>query len=162
SKFKLMIKLAFFNSSVSWGGGEKWHMESAIHFAGLPNYKVYVFGAPNSELKKKLALHSQIYFIDFPVTNRSFLNPLKVNRLKSILQSLDLDILIINGSADLKIAAYASHLAGTKRIIYRRGSAIPIKNNAVNRYLFKHCITDVLANSQDTKLTINMRFSQMF
>lgn len=157
-----MIKLAFFNSSVSWGGGEKWHMESALHFAALPNYDVFVFGAPDSELKKRLAHYPQITYIDFAVSNRSFLNPIKVNRLKSIFNTLSFDILIINGSADFKIAAYAGHLSGTKRIIYRRGSAIPIKNSAVNRYLFKNCISDVLANSQETKRTINMRFAAMF
>lgn len=157
-----MIKLAFFNSSISWGGGEKWHMESALHFARLPNYKVFVFGDPNSELKKRIASHPHITYIDFAVSNRSFLNPIKVNRLKSIFNTLSLDILVVNGSADIKIAAYAGHLSGTERIIYRRGSAIPIKNSAVNRYLFKNCISDVLANSQETKKTINMKYSQMF
>ncbi len=157
-----MIKLAFFNSSISWGGGEKWHMDAAVHFAALPNYEVFVFGAPESELKKRLASYPQITYIDFSVSNRSFLNPIKVNRLKTIFLSLTLDILVINGSADIKIAAYAGHLSDIKRIIYRRGSAIPIKNSAVNRYLFKHCISDVLANSEETKRTINMRFTTMF
>jgi len=157
-----MRRLAFFNSSKSWGGGEKWHMETALHFAARPDYEIFVFGSPRSELKKRLVPHPQIHYIDFTVTNRSFLNPIKINHLRSLFNKLQLDILIVNGSADMKIAAYAGRLAGIKRVIYRRGSAIPIKNSAVNRYLFKNCISDVLANSQETKRTINMCFSSMF
>src|SRR5690606_12329236 len=157
-----MRRLAFFNSSKSWGGGEKWHMETALHFAARPRYEIFVFGSPRSELKKRVVPHPQIHYIDFTVTNRSFLNQIKINHLRSLLNKLQLDILIVNGSADMKIAAYAGRLAGIKRVIYRRGSAIPIKNSAVNRYLFKNCISDVLANSQETKRTINMCFSSMF
>lgn len=157
-----MIRLAFFNSSKSWGGGEKWHMEAALHFATLPGYQVFVFGTPDSELKKRLATHPQISYIDFAVSNRSFLNPIKINHLRSLFSKLTLDIVIINGSADMKIAAHAGRLAGIKRIIYRRGLPVALKNNIVNRLLFKYCITEVLTNSIETKKTINRKYAQMF
>lgn len=157
-----MIKLAFFNSSQSWGGGEKWHMESALYFSSLPNYQVFVFGAPDSELKKRINDHSHIKFIDFAVSNRSFLNPFKIRKLRTLFSDILLDILIINGSADMKIAAHAAHLAGIKRIIYRRGLAVDLKNNFINRFMLKNYVTEILANSIETKNTINRNNPKMF
>lgn len=29
------MRIGFFNSIETWGGGEKWHFESAVHFAKL-------------------------------------------------------------------------------------------------------------------------------
>lgn len=157
-----MIKLAFFNSSRSWGGGEKWHMESALYFSSHPNYQVFVFGSPDSELKKRINSHPQINFIDFAVSNRSFLNPFKISRLSSLFNDLLLDILIINGSADMKLAAHAAHLAGVKRIIYRRGLAVALRNSFVNRFMLKNYVTEILANSIETKNTINRNNPKMF
>jgi len=48
------------------------------------------------------------------------------------------------------------------RVIYRRGSAIPIKNSFINRYFFKHILTEVLANSEATKKTINEKNESLF
>jgi len=45
-------------------------------------------------------------------------------------------------------------MAGVPKIIYRRGSAIPIRNSLINRYLFRRVITKIVANSQETKRTI--------
>jgi glycosyltransferase involved in cell wall biosynthesis len=53
-------------------------------------------------------------------------------------------------------------MAGVKRIIYRRGSAIPIRNTFLNRILFKHILTDVIANSEATKETINQNNPNLF
>ena len=48
----------------------------------------------------------------------------------------------------------AAKLARIPRIVYRRGSAKPIKNSILNRFLFKDIITHLLANSDKTKQTI--------
>src|SRR5690606_42159035 len=96
------------------------------------------------------------------VTGTSFLNPIKVQRLKRIVKQANLDTLIINLPNDLKIAAFAGKLAGVKKIIYRRGSAIPIRNSLMNRFTFKNWVTDVLANSQATKRTILQHNASLF
>jgi glycosyltransferase involved in cell wall biosynthesis len=64
------------------------------------------------------------------------------------------DVIVMNFSKDLKFAAPAAKWAKIPKIVYRRGSAIPIKNSFLNRYLFHNCLTDVLANSEATKQTI--------
>jgi glycosyltransferase involved in cell wall biosynthesis len=68
----------------------------------------------------------------------------------------------MNLSRDVKIAGPSAKRAGIHRIIYRRGSAIPIKNNLLNRYIFKNIVTEFLANSQATKKTINQNNTHLF
>jgi glycosyltransferase involved in cell wall biosynthesis len=61
---------------------------------------------------------------------------------------------VLNLPSDLKAGGIAAKLAGVERIIYRRGSAKPIKNTPFNRYLFRGIIDCVIANSQATRNTI--------
>lgn len=153
--------IGFFNSVISWGGGEKWHYEAANYFADK-GYSVYFFTSENSVLYKKLSDHKNIKVISVRITGTSFLNPLKINRIKRVLREASLDALIINLPNDLKLAALAGKLAGVKKIIYRRGSAIPIRNSLMNRFIFRNWVTDVLANSQATKRTILQHNASLF
>lgn len=143
--------ICFFNSAKTWGGGEKWHYETAL-FLQQSGYKVLFVAGTNSVLQKKLA--GKLPCISLPVGNLSFLNPLKVIRLKKIFEDHRVGTILINLSADLKLAGLAAKSAGVGRIIYRRGSAIPVKNNFINRFYFSKILTDVLANSEATKKTV--------
>lgn len=155
------MKIAFFNSIATWGGGEKWHFDASVYFASQ-GHQVYFFGAPNGSIAQKLTSYKAVKFIPTTLSNTSFLNPLKLNSLKQSFKSLDLDIVIINHPGDLKIAAHAAHLADVPHIIYRRGSAIAIKDRFLNRYIFKNWVTGILANSQATKQTINALNANLF
>src|SRR5690606_28849219 len=125
-------------------------------------YSVYFFTSENSVLHKKLIDHKNIHVELVRITGTSFLNPAKVNRIKRILRRANLSALIINLPNDLKLAAFAGKLAGVKKIIYRRGSAIPIRNSLMNRFTFRNWVTDVLANSQATKRTILQHNASLF
>jgi glycosyltransferase involved in cell wall biosynthesis len=144
--------ICFFNTAVAWGGGEKWHFETSsyLHQKG---YEVLVFAHPKSALLKKLK-ETSIPNIPITISNLSFLNPFKRNRLKKELHKHHIDTIVMNLSRDVKIAGPCAKSAGVKRIIYRRGSAIPIKNTFLNRHYFKNVLTDVLANSDATKKTV--------
>lgn len=155
------MKIAFFNSTTFWGGGEKWHYETAVSFAAM-NHQVYFFGNPQGRIYDKLKLHSTIKFMPVHLSNLSFLNPIKITQLTKVLKREQIEVIIINHPGDLKIAAHAAHKANVKRIIYRRGSAIPIKNRFLNRYIFKNWVTDILANSQATKKTILQNNPDLF
>ncbi len=148
--------VCFFNSAKVWGGGEKWHFEMAteMHKQG---YKVIVFSNKNSALLKKLQTFN-IKVFPINVSNFSFANPLKIREIANILKEYDVSHIIINLSADLKLAGLAAKFAKVKHIIYRRGSAIPIKNSISNRYIFKNIVTNVIANTEATKRTINQNF----
>lgn len=155
------MTIAFFNSIPTWGGGEKWHFETSVYFAEK-GYDVYFYANPNGVLAKKLKDFPAVKVIPVSLGNLSFINPVKILKLKNSFSKFKIDLLIINHPGDLKIAAHAANLAGVKRIIYRRGSAIAIKNRVLNRYIFKNWVTDILANSNETKNTILEKNPNLF
>jgi glycosyltransferase involved in cell wall biosynthesis len=144
--------ICFFNTTRSWGGGEKWHFDMAarLHSDGIA---VTAVTHTRSALRKKFEQQG-INTFWFNISNLSFLNPIKILRLKNFFVQKQIKTLVLNLPADLKVAGVAAKLAGIERIIYRRGSAIPIRNSPINRLLFGKVITDVLVNSNETKRTI--------
>ena len=144
--------ICFFNSTPAWGGGEKWHFEfsSSLSQNGHP---VIVFTNTSGELRRRV-IKSGIPAFGIRVHKLSFLNPLKILSIARVLKREGVRLIIMNLSADMKVAGMAAKLAGVKRIIYRRGSAIPIRNSFINRFLFRKVLDEVLANSYETKRTI--------
>ena len=61
----------------------------------------------------------------------------------------------------MKLGGIAAKIAGVPRIVYRRGLAVPIKNRWTNRFLFKHVLTHIIANSEETKRTILANLSHI-
>ncbi len=154
------MKIAFFNSTKAWGGGEKWHFEISLAL-GEKGFQTVVFTNRKSKLYNCLSKTNQKVY-NIKISNLSFLNPFKIVLLKRIFQQEKIDSIILNLSADLKVAGIAARLAGTRRIIYRRGSAIPIRNTWLNRYIFKNVVTDIIANSEETKRTVGKNNIHLF
>ena len=152
--------ICFFNSSKTWGGGEKWHHDMALGING-PEFAAFVMAGKNSELSRRLE-NAGLAFKTLAVSNISFLNPIKLYQTYRILKTANIHTIIINLSEDLKIAGPAAKLAGIKYIIYRRGSAIPVKNSFTNRFLFRHVLTGIIANSEQTKKTILANNPELF
>ena len=144
--------ICFLNTAIAWGGGEKWHFEVSqyLHSKG---HSVLVVAHEKSVLLERLK-NSKVPYQKTSISNLSFLNPIKRWQLRLLFKRYEIDTLVLNLSRDVKIAAPTAKSIGVKRIIYRRGSAIPIKNNFFNRYLFRHKLTDILANSIATKKTV--------
>jgi len=155
-----MQNICFFNTAKAWGGGEKWHLEIST-FLHRKGYAVIVFAHVKSELIKRLK-ENKVPCIGISISNLSFINPVQHLKLTSKFLELNISTIILNLSSDVKIAGFCAKKAGIKRIIYRRGSAIPIKNSFLNRYYFKNVLTDVLANSLATKKTINANNKALF
>ncbi|MCF8377994.1 MAG: glycosyltransferase [Bacteroidales bacterium] len=151
--------ICFFNSVKTWGGGEKWHFEMAnrLHLKGK---SVRIFTNHKSELKTRTN-ESAIPISSIRINNLSFLNPYKIIKLAIIFRKLKVRVIIMNLSADLKVAGIAAKLAGIPHIIYRRGSAIPIRNSILNRFLFRKVVHQVIANSNETQRTILSRNPKM-
>ncbi len=155
-----MKRICFINSVKTWGGGEKWHFEASTYMH-KKGYDVLVITNKKSELYNKLK-NTNITSVGIKINNFSFLNPFKINTLKKILKQHNIDTIVINLSEDLKLGGLASKRAGVKKIIYRRGSAIPIKNSFLNRYYFKNIVTDIIANSEATKRTVLENNNKLF
>jgi len=161
SKLKIMMleksvveksRICFVNSMRSWGGGEKWHFDVS---RGLytKGYDILLVSSSGSELNKR-ALINNIPVLTICISNLSFINPVKIFQVYRMLKKEKIRTLIINQSKDLKLFGIAGKLARLKHIIYRRGSALPIRNTVLNRFLFRKIITDIIANSKETRRTI--------
>lgn len=153
-------RVCFFNSSRTWGGGEKWHFDSSLSLKedGEP---VLLVSNPGSELSRKAAA-AGIPLHQITINKASFLNPFKIYTIAKLLRRQRVAKIILNLPADLKAAGIAAKLAGVREIIYRRGSAIPIRNSFLNRFLFRRVVTGIIANSEETKRTVLARNSRLF
>lgn len=152
--------ICFFNGTPTWGGGEKWYFEMACRLRDL-NYKIVAAANTNSDLLVKLRVKG-IPTYSISLGNLSFLNPAKIFRLYLFFRRSQVKTLIINLSSDLKVAGIAAKIAGVKNVIYRRGSAIPIRDTFLNRFIFGHLVTYVIANSEETRRTIVLNNPEIF
>jgi len=128
----------------------------------LKKVRVTVITNIKSKLYEKLALQEQINLVQLKISNLSFLNPFCIIMLTRILKKINPRTIIINLPSDLKIIGTASIIKKTKNIIYRRGSAIPIKNSLSNRILFRKVVTHIIVNSLATKKTILQNNTSLF
>lgn len=144
--------ICFFNTARAWGGGEKWHFDMATRLQA-DGFEVLAVTHTRSELGKRLKARG-LEPVTVDLSNASFLSVCMVRRLRCLFTEHRVGTIILNLPADLKAAGMAARLAGVPRIIYRRGSAIPVRNSFFNRFLFRYIITDVLVNSRATQSTI--------
>jgi len=145
-----MTKICFVNSCKAWGGGEKWHFETALEMAMQPA-DVFVFANKNGDLYQRLKPLHQIKLYSLDVSNLSFLNIFKLLYLAIVLKKNNIEVVVLGLSSDVKLAGIAAKLAGIKKIIYRRGLPLPVKNTLINQFIFSKILTDVIVNSHDVK-----------
>jgi glycosyltransferase involved in cell wall biosynthesis len=144
--------ICFFNSTSSWGGGEKWHYDISTRLSYKGNEVIVITNEKSGLYNRVFQTRLKLYSIR--ITNSSFLNPFKIFELANILRKEKVKSIIVNLPADLKVGGIAAKIAGVKEIIYRRGSAIPIRNSLLNRLIFRKIVTKIIANSEETKRTI--------
>lgn len=144
--------ICLFNSCKSWGGGEKWHYETAFRLVGR-GYNVIVCCRPKSEIYKRLR-DSRLKCKKFRIYNLSFLDLILFVRLYRFFRKNRIYTVILGLPSDVKAVGIAAKLAGVHNIIYRRGTPLPIHNNILNRLLFKKVITCIIANSDEVKRQI--------
>lgn len=144
--------ICLFNSCKTWGGGEKWHYETAFRLSER-GYNVIVYCRKNSELYKRLR-DSRIKTVNVRIYNLSFLDLFLFWRLLFLFKAQKTYTIILGLPSDVKAVSIAAKIAGVKNIIYRRGTPLPIHNNFFNRFLFKRVITNIIANSDEVKKKI--------
>ena len=144
--------ICFFNTTSSWGGGEKWHLEMSRCLLQR-GYKVKLVAGPGSELYHQ-ALDAGIPVTGIRVSAADLLNPFKIRFLVNYFRRNEVNTIIINDPRDLKVGGLAGRRAGVQHILYRRGSAIAIRNTFLNRWIFKQVVDGVIANSRQTAHTI--------
>lgn len=147
--------ILFFNTNRAWGGGEKWHFEMAQSLQNR-HYPVHVFAAANSALLEK-CLQAGLPVSAVRCGKQSYLNPLKVREITKKIAALQAETVILNLPADMKCGGLAAKKAGVRNILYRRGTALPVKPHLINKFFFRNILSGVIANSKETKSLINKR-----
>lgn len=142
--------ICFFNSNKAWGGGEKWHFDNAL-LARDKGYHVCVVTNRVSALADRLADQSGITLLRTHIGNLSFLNPITLLRLVRFYRSNAVNAVVMALPSDMKAGGIAAKLAGVRDIIYRRGIAVPVKANILNKLLFFSVITKLIVNSDETR-----------
>ena len=147
-----MKTLCFFNSCRAWGGGEKWHYLAA-RWCRQRGYDVLVITNTQSELAQRLIAEG-LTVRQIRISNLSFLNPFKIWRVFSLLKGFQVNTLFLNLPSDAKVAGAAAKIAGIPQVFYRRGMARPVRNSWLNRVIFRHFLTGIIANSHEIRRTI--------
>ena len=152
--------LCFMNCSRSWGGGEKWHLDAAVGMQARGR-RVVVVADPNGAFRQRLD-KTQVKLFPLSAGNASWLNLLKLWKLRGFFLRNRVHTVVMNSPTELKLGGVAAKAAGVHRIVYRRGSALPVGNNALNRFLFGRVLTDVIVNSEATRSTMLARNPHLF
>ncbi len=159
SVYKEDIKgsVCFFNTNREWGGGEKWSLTVAKEM-NKKGHNVIVLANKGSELLRRSA-KAGLNTVRLNMRTTSFLNPFLMLRIKNIYRANNVRVVFLNLSIDLKTGGKMARLSGVPKIIYRRGMAKPIRGSRLNRYLLTRVVTDIIANSEDTRQGILQNFT---
>lgn len=142
-------KICLVNSSKIWGGGEKWHYDFATRLMES-GYHVYAFVNRQGRLYEMLKnTEAELFLVE--VNNYSFLNPLKYISIYKYLLKTGASRMVLSLPNDVKIFALAARMAGFKRVICRRGTALPLKNNLLNKIIYRKWVSGIVANSDYIK-----------
>lgn len=161
-KRRVVKTIAFCNSTLAWGGGENWHLEAALYLAGQ-GYNVVMLAHERGALYERAKEHECSGFMVKPLSigRLSFLNPVTVGGYVRFLKKYAIDTVIMNLPQDLKCMGLAAKMACIPRIIYRRGSALPVRNSMLNRYLYGRVITGLIVNSHATRSEVYRNNSRL-
>lgn len=152
--------ICFFNSNRAWGGGEKWHFTTAQEMNRRGHNSLLVTNN-GAQLYHK-ARQERMLVYGFSINSISFINPLKVLTMAAFFKSKKVDAVVLNLPQDLKLAGLAAKVAGIKTIIYRRGMPHPLRNTALNRFLFKNILTHVVVNSEEIGRALTQKNEDWF
>ncbi len=147
-----MKTICFCNSNLPWGGGEKWHLEAAVALARRGR-RVFLAAHPKGALYAegmKVAT-AELHIVPLPISRLSFLNPFAGRRLRDFFRKIQAHAVIMNLPADLKTVGPAAKVAGVPHVVFRRGSALPVRDSALNRRLYGTVITRLIVNSESTR-----------
>lgn len=142
--------ICFFNGNKPWGGGEKWNHEYAKLLRDH-GYRVYAVCNVPSQLGDRLEQEHGVEVLRIRLGNLSFLNPVIRKKLKSFFKKNQIDTVVTALPSDLKTGGIAAKKAGVREVVFRRGIALPTRDTALNRYLFRNVITKLICNSEETR-----------
>ena len=112
--------------------------------------RVLVMGGEGSALLERARSHAGLETFACRFSGLDFLNPVALARCRAFFVRNRVNRVVLGLPADLKAAGIAARLAGVSGIYYRRGSALPVRDTALNRFLYGQVLTGLIVNSRET------------
>jgi len=136
--------LAFVSSLRGWGGGEKWMLEAAAAMRGRGHAVVLVV-QPGSEL----AARGRGLGLDVvELRLGGWLDPRSLAGLARVLRSRAITTACANLDKEVRQVRLAALLAGRRlRLVVRRGSPVPIKDNWHYRLVYRRGVDRLVCNA---------------
>ncbi len=141
--------VCFCNSDPAWGGGEKWHLGAALGLAKR-GCRVFVMAGKDTPLLERARRHPELATRPIRFSNLSFCNPLLVNACAAFFRQNGISRVVLGTPSDLKAAGLAARKSRVPGIYYRRGLAVPVRNNFLNRIAYGNFLTGLIVNSRET------------
>lgn len=139
------LALVFVSSLPRWGGGEKWMLTTAGAMKAR-GHRVVLAVQPGSEL----ALRGRAAGLDVAeVRLGGWLDPFSLAGLAGVLRRARCDVICANLDKEIRQGRLAARLAGRRvRLVARRGSPVPIKDNWHYRLAWNRGVDRLICNAE--------------
>jgi len=136
------LTIALVTSLPGWGGGEKWFLEAARALAAR-GHAVHVVGQPEGEIVRRargagLPAHG--------VRMHGILDPRTLWTLGRLLRRLGVQVAVTNQAREIRLVGLSQLGRRGFRLVARRGSPDPIKDNWHFRLVYTHLVDRLLIN----------------
>jgi len=137
--------LAFVSSLAGWGGGEQWMLSAAVAMQDR-GHRVLLLVQPGSELASR-GRTSGLEVAE--VRLGGWLDPASLAGLASHFRRARVDVVCANLDKEIRQARLAAMLAGRSiKLVARRGSPDPIKDNWHYRLVYDHGLQRLICNCE--------------
>lgn len=138
--------VGFCNTSTSWGGGEKWHLDMAIRLREH-GHATRFFSAPEGRLFDRLT-HSPVWHAPMQIPSDGSACERTLRDCERQLRRCQLDAIIVNELHEVAIVAVAAKRARIPRVIFRCNHARPFPSEYAIRYGVEQCLDTILVHSR--------------
>lgn len=146
------MKIILFNGYDVWGGGEKWNFEVGLKLLAAGHEVVFI-GPSNGELFKRFdklkTTNHNLDTLDFPISDKTYLNPVKQMVFWQLLNQINADAFVFNSYRDVRAVGWAVGRSHIKKRILRVGTPHAPKNKWSYRMTFKEGINTFVGISND-------------
>ena len=138
------MRVALVSSLSGWGGGEKWFLEAATALRDR-GHEVRVVGRPDSELLRRAAERG---LRGRSVDMHGIGDPRALWSMGRMLRSDRIEIAIVNQSREMRLVGLSAPRHRGFRLVVRRGSPDPIKDDWHFRWFYRHRVDRLLLNCE--------------
>jgi len=134
--------IAFVTSLPAWGGGEKWFLDAARAMASR-GHRVLVVGQPGGEIVRR----ARAAGLDARgVAMAGILDPRTLWTLGRLLRRERIRVAVANQAREIRLVGLSQLGRAGFRLVVRRGSPDPIKDNWHFRLVYTHLVDRLIVN----------------